>query len=70
MEVVKLNAGAAATVSPMVAVEVSAVAVPESVILKVRLAVPTLAATGVPEITPAALMLMPVGSVPLVNVKV
>jgi hypothetical protein len=46
------------------------VAVPESVALKVRLVVPTQEAVGVPEMTPAELMLRQEGRVPLTTAKV
>ena len=48
----------------------SAVGVPESVTLKVRLAVPAQEATGVPERTPAAVSVRQLGSVPLLRVHV
>jgi hypothetical protein len=49
---------------------VSAVALPESVTLKVRLAVPAQAAFGVPEMRPAAVIFRHEGRVPLFTLKV
>jgi hypothetical protein len=51
-------------------VALSAVAVPESVTLNVRLVDPAQEAVGVPEITPAEFIVRQVGSVPLVRVHV
>ena len=53
---------------PNVTVAVRAFTVPESVSTNVRLVLPTPAAVGVPEITPAEFMLRPAGRVPLVIV--
>ena len=49
---------------------VSAVAVPESVTLKVRLALPAQEAVGVPEMRPPAVIVRHEGRVPLFTLKV
>jgi hypothetical protein len=68
---VKVIAGAALMVRPSAALgALRAVAVPESVTLKVRLVVPAQEAFGVPEITPAEVIVRQAGNVPLVMLHV
>lgn len=66
----KTIAGAAVTLRARLAVADSAVAFPESVTLNDRLEEPAPAAIGVPEITPAAVMVRPEGSVPVATDQV
>lgn len=68
--VLKVMAGAAVTAMLSCCVAVSAVALPESVTLKVTFAVPTPEAVGVPVIAPAEDRLKPAGSVPLLTAYV